>query len=200
VCAGLRLNGLERSADVLAGLDLLQSDPRVDRYRLRIASWSHGGWAVGDLLTLRDPGDGSFKKTMAGVEAVQFTYPYCAFPARATRRNWTWRGGVRLVLAEKDTVQTEAGCVPLVERARKAGSTVEVATIPGVTHAFDERTQTPQSPFKFDPAAAARSHADFITWLKTPPPNVSGAKSALVQVADRNTGAHRRNREGAKDS
>jgi dienelactone hydrolase len=141
----------------------------VDHHRLRIASWSHGGWAVGDLLTLHDPGDGSFKSTMADVEAVQFTYPYCAFPARATRRDWTWKGGVRLVQAEKDTIQSEAGCIPLVERARKAGSTVEVTVIPGVTHAFDERTQTPESPFRFDPAATAKSHADFAAWLKMAP-------------------------------
>ena len=59
VCSGLRLRGFHRAADVLAGLDVLQDDPRVDTRHLRIASWSHGGWAVGDLVTLRDPGDGS---------------------------------------------------------------------------------------------------------------------------------------------
>jgi dienelactone hydrolase len=200
VCAGLRLNGLERSADVLAGLDLLQADPRVDRHRLRIASWSHGGWAVGDLLTLRDPGDGSFKRTMADVEAVQFIYPYCARPARAGWRDWTWRGGVRLVEAEKDTIQNAAGCVPLVERARKAGSTVEVTIMPGVTHAFDERTQTPQSPFKFDAAATARSHADFAAWLKTAAPRgVGDSKAGLVQVADGAAGTRRRGRDVSRD-
>lgn len=169
VCTGLRLNGLQRSADVLAGLDLLHADPRVDQRRLRIASWSHGGWAVGDLLTLRDPGDGSFRRTMSDVEAVQFTYPFCARPARAARRDWTWKGGVRLVLAENDTVQSEAGCLPLVARARAAGSMVEVTTIPGVTHAFDEHVQTPDSTFRFDPAATARAHAEFAAWLKSPP-------------------------------
>jgi dienelactone hydrolase len=169
VCAGARLRGLDRAADVLAGLDLLQADARVDHSHLRIASWSHGGWAVGDLLTLRDPGDGSLKRTMDGVEAVQFTYPYCKRPARAARHDWTWRGGVRLVLAEKDSVQDAAGCMPLVDRARKAGSNVEVTMIPGVTHAFDERVQTAQSPFKFNAAATARAHVDFIRWLQTAP-------------------------------
>jgi dienelactone hydrolase len=70
VCAGLRLPGFRRAADVLAGLDLLEADARVDRHQLRIASWSHGGWAVGDLVTPRDPGDGSFRRTMANVEAI----------------------------------------------------------------------------------------------------------------------------------
>jgi dienelactone hydrolase len=167
VCAGARLKGLYRAADVLAGIDLLQSNARVDHHHLRIASWSHGGWALGDLLTLRDPGDGSFKRTMDQVEAVQFTYPYCKRPARAARHDWTWKGNVRLVLAENDSVQDAAGCMPLVERARKAGSDVEVTMIPGVTHAFDERVQTPPSPFKFDPAATARAHAEFIRWLQT---------------------------------
>jgi dienelactone hydrolase len=178
VCTGLRLPGLRRAADVLAGLDLLEADPRVDARRLRIASWSHGGWAVGDLLTLSDPGDGSFRRTMDDVEAVQFTYPFCAFPAYAGRRPWTWKGGVRVVLAERDTVQKPAGCLALAERARAGGSSVEVTIIPGVTHAFDERMQTPTSPFIFDAAATARSHAAFVAWLETPvrPPQ-SGAPS-----------------------
>jgi dienelactone hydrolase len=170
VCSGVRLPGFRRAADVLAGLDLLQKDPRVDHGRLRIASWSHGGWAVGDLVTLRDPGDGSFTRTMDAVEALQFTYPYCGFPAEGGKRDWTWRGGVRMVFAEHDQVQPQAGCLPLVARARKAGSTVEEVVVPGATHAFDERMQTPGSRFRFDPAAAAHAHAGFVAWLRTPAP------------------------------
>lgn len=167
VCTGLRLPGFRRAADVLAGLDLLRADPRVDPRRLRIASWSHGGWAVGDLVTLRDPGDESMSRTMAAVQAIQFTYPYCGFPSRAGRRAWTWRGDVRLVFAERDTVQSPEGCRPMEERARQAGSRVEMVMVPGVTHAFDERVQTPQSRFRFDPAATARAHAQFVQWLRS---------------------------------
>lgn len=170
VCTGMRLQGFRRAADVLAGLDLLRADARVDSRHLRVASWSHGGWAVGDLVTLRDRGDGDFSRTMAGVEALQFTYPYCAFPAQAGARDWTWRGGVRFVFAGRDTVQSEQGCLPMVERARRGGSTVEVAVFPDATHAFDERVKSADSTFKFDPAATARAHAEFITWLKTPAP------------------------------
>lgn len=171
VCSGLRLPGFRRAADVLAGLDLLQADPRVEPGRLRIASWSHGGWAVGDLATLRDPGDGSLARTMAGVEAMQFTYPYCGFPSQGAKRDWTWRGAVRFVFAERDTVQRPAGCLPTVDRARKAGSKVEVVVIPGVTHAFDERLKTANSRSRFDPAATARAHAQFIAWLRAPAPS-----------------------------
>ena len=168
VCTGLLLQGFRRAADVLAGLDLLRSDARVDHRRLRIASWSHGGWAVGDLVTLRDPGDGGFSRTMADVEAIYFTYPFCRFPSQGGRRDWTWKGGVRFVFAEHDTVQSAAGCRPMVDRARKAGSEVETVMFPGVTHAFDERVRSADSTFKFDPAATARAHAEFIAWLKTP--------------------------------
>jgi dienelactone hydrolase len=167
VCAGLRLQGLLRSADVLAGLDLLAADGRVDHRHVRIAGWSHGGWAVGDLMTLHGR-DGGFKPTMDGVEAIRLTYPFCAPPARGARRSWTWKGGVSLVMAELDTVQPPAGCVPLADHARAAGSAVSVTVIPGVTHAFDERVQTPNSPFKFDPAATAQSHQAFEAWLRTP--------------------------------
>lgn len=170
VCTGARLRGLQRAADVLAGLDLLQHDKRVDHRRLRIASWSHGGWAVGDLVTVRDPGDGSLKRTMDDVEAIQFTYPFCAFPSLASRRAWAWKGGVRFVFAEKDTVQSMAGCQPMIARASEGGSRVETELIPGVTHAFDERVKSSDSTFRFDPAATARAHAEFITWLRTPAP------------------------------
>jgi dienelactone hydrolase len=146
----------------------LQADARVDHKRLRIASWSHGGWAVGDLVTLRDPGDGSFSRTMADVEAIYFTYPYCAFPSQGGRRDWTWKGAVRFVFAEHDTVQSAAGCRPMVDRARKAGAEVETVMFPGVTHAFDERVKSADSTFKFDPAATARAHQEFIAWLRRP--------------------------------
>jgi len=168
VCTGLLLQGYRRAADVLAGLDLLLADARVDHQRLRIASWSHGGWAVGDLVTLPDPGDGSFSRTMADVEAIYFTYPWCGFPSQGGWRDWTWKGGVRFVFAERDTVQSAAGCRPMVDRARQAGSEVETVMFPGVKHAFDERVQTVDS--TFDPVAADRAHAEFITWLKTPAP------------------------------
>jgi dienelactone hydrolase len=170
VCRGMLLQGWSRAADVLAGLDLLQSDPRVDHRHLRIASWSHGGWAVGDLVTLRDPGDGSLTRTMADVEGIYFTYPTCHFPSQGGRRDWTWKGAVRFVFAEHDTVQGLAGCQPMVDRARKAGSEVETVVFPGVTHAFDERVRSAYSTFLFDPEATARAHAEFIAWLKTPTP------------------------------
>jgi dienelactone hydrolase len=168
VCNGLALQGFRRAADVLAGLDLLRADPRVDHRRLRIASWSHGGWAVGDLVTLPDPGDGSLSATLADVEAIWFTYPWCKFPSQGPRRAWTWKGAVFFLFVEHDTVQDAQGCRGMVDQARKAGSTVETVMFTGVTHAFDERVQTPTSRFRFDAAAAARAHAQFIAWLKTP--------------------------------
>jgi dienelactone hydrolase len=168
VCIGLVLRGHQRAADVLAGLDLLGADPRIDPRHLRIASWSHGGWAVGDLVTLPDPGDGSFRRTMAKVEGIYFTYPFCGFPSQGGRRDWTWTGDVRFVFAEHDTVQSEAGCQPMLDRARKAGARIEAVVFPGVTHAFDERLRTADSPFKFDEAAAARAHGEFIAWLRRP--------------------------------
>ena len=166
VCAGARLQGLFRTADILAGLDLLAQDPRVDHRHVRIGGWSHGGWALGDLVTLH--GDEDFAQTMAGVEAIRLMYPFCAPPARGGRRDWTWSGDVDLVMAQLDVVQPPDGCMPLVERARKAGATVKITIVPGVTHAFDERVQTPESAFRFDPAATAKIHQQFIAWLQTP--------------------------------
>jgi dienelactone hydrolase len=166
VCAGARLQGLIRSADVLAGLDLMAAEPRVDHRHVRIAGWSHGGWSIGDLMTLGGPED--FHRTMEGVEAIYLTYRLCGRPARAPRREWTWTGDVTLLLAADDVVQPPAGCDPLVARAKAGGSTVQVTVIPGVTHAFDERQHMPNSRSRFDPAATERAHRAFIAWLETP--------------------------------
>lgn len=185
VCTGLLLQGYRRAADVLAGLDLLRADPRVARHRLRIASWSHGGWAVGDLVTLRDPGDGSFSRTMADVEGLYFTYPWCGFPSQGGRRAWSWKGDVRFVFAEHDTVQSAAGCRPMVDRGRAAGAKVETVVFPGVTHAFDERVKSADSTFRFDPAAAARAHAEFIAWLRAPPEVERQAPSSASSASSR---------------
>ena len=160
------MQGLIRSADVLAGLDLIAASPKVDHRHVRIAGWSHGGWSVGDLVTLSGP-DG-FRRTMAGVEAMRLTYLFCGRPARAPRRAWTWKGDVSLVLAELDVVQPPKGCDPLVERARAAGSRVDVTVIPGVTHAFDEREHMPGSKSHFDAAATQQSHQAFSAWLEAP--------------------------------
>jgi dienelactone hydrolase len=75
---------------------------------------------------------------------------------------------VRFVFAEHDTVQSAAGCRPMVDRARAAGARVETVVFPGVTHAFDERVKSADSTFRFDPAAAARAHQEFIAWLRRP--------------------------------
>lgn len=165
VCGGTLLPGLERASDILAAMDTLARDPRVTPGRLRIAAWSHGGWALGDLLTLRDPGDGSFRRSMMGVEGVMLTYPYCGFPARAGRKDWTWVGSVRLVFADRDTVQPASGCRAMIERAVRAGSHVETQTFAGATHAFDERLQTPNSPFRYDAASARAAREGFRRWL-----------------------------------
>jgi dienelactone hydrolase len=133
---------------------------------VRIAGWSHGGWSVGDLMTLSGPDD--FKRTMTEVEAIRLTYPYCGRPARAPRRDWTWNGKVSLVLAELDVVQPPKGCDPLVQRARAAGNRVDVTVIPGATHAFDEREHMPGSKSRFDAAATQQSHRAFIAWLEAP--------------------------------
>lgn len=186
VCTGVLLQGFRRAADVLAGLDLLEANAKVDRRHLRIASWSHGGWAVGDLLTLPDPGDGSLRSTMAEVEGAYFTYPYCGFPSLATRRDWRWKGEARFVFAGSDSLSSEAGCQSMVDRAREAGSQVETVVFPGVTHAFDERVKSADSTYRFDPAATARAHQEFIAWLKRPmssatrgpPPHSRAAASA----------------------
>ncbi len=74
VCTGLELPGHQRAGDVLASLWGVSRDPRADPTRLALAGWSHGGWAIMDLMTmaLTRPGEaGVADPGLAEVEGLE---------------------------------------------------------------------------------------------------------------------------------
>ncbi|MFT4074744.1 MAG: dienelactone hydrolase [Asticcacaulis sp.] len=143
VCKGLKLRGYERSGDVLAAVYGLSQRPEVDASRLMLAGWSHGAWAIMDLMTqkLDKPGDARLAdpapQWLDGVKGLFLVYPYINFMARSVTRPWAHKPKTMAILTLKNHLATYKHSLELVRKLRKQGVSAETVTL-NVTHAFDE--------------------------------------------------------------
>ncbi|MFI4973715.1 MAG: dienelactone hydrolase family protein [Caulobacterales bacterium] len=92
VCTGLDLPGWKRAGDVLAAIWGVSRMHDVDASRVVLAGWSHGGWAIMDLMTMALERSGEAgvgdpdPALLAAVKGLFLAYPYCgpgADPAAA---------------------------------------------------------------------------------------------------------------------
>lgn len=91
--------------------------------------------------------------------------PFCGFPNKARRRPWSFHGPLLLVTAEHDNMGAAAKCLPIIDRARGNLSGVESVDFPGMTHAFDEQVQSPDSRFIYDAEAAGQAQELFSSFV-----------------------------------
>ena len=172
VCSGRRLWGRERAADLYAALAIAREDARIDADRLALAGWSHGGWSVLDAMALARAGgrpDGlsaAPAAPLAGVRAAFLVYPFIAFPAIAARQRWLEGVPIEAVLVEGDDRASDATARKALEAARAQGRPVEIETIGGVTHAFDEPDHHSGSTLRYDDLQTKRLHARFARFIK----------------------------------
>ena len=172
VCTGRRLWARERAADLHAALAVARDDPRLDKDRLALAGWSHGGWTILDAFALHadgavpdgldEPPPGAFD----GVKAVFLVYPYVSGPALARRRDFIPPAPVEAVLVEDDAMASDADAAEVFAGLKKKGASVSWSTLGGVTHGFDEPDHHPDSKLLYDAEATARTRADFIDLLQ----------------------------------
>lgn len=171
VCTGLRLRGTERAGDILAAEALAKAHWRRPFTGIVIAGWSHGGWAVMNLLSIRPDAQRIGNLRVGDVrgalepDAVALYYPFCSFPNKARRRDWSFHGPLLLVTAEHDRMGAAAKCLPVIGRARGGLAGVEDIDFPGMTHAFDEQVQSPDSRFIYDAEAAAQAQEVFSSFI-----------------------------------
>ena len=82
----------------------------VDKERIALLGWSHGAWAIMDLLAMdvphelptnlsRFPG-----RPLVGVKGIVLLYPYCGVPAKARRRGWPSDIDVLMLMAGEDPI------------------------------------------------------------------------------------------------
>jgi len=171
VCTGVQLRGKARSGDALAGEALAETHWNTRFTGIILSGWSHGSWSIMELL---DAGPSATKlgnlkvsepRRALSPDAVTLFYPYCGLLNAADANRWAFNGPILFVTAEKDTIGKPEECRKIVEVGRPGMTNVEAITYPGMTHAFDEESQSEDSAFKYDPETSAKAEAvysDFI--------------------------------------
>jgi len=171
VCSGLALHGYERSGDVLAATWGIARRPDVDGARLMLAGWSHGGWAIMDLMTqkLARPGEARLSdanpEPLHGVKGVFLVYPYVNVPARSNTHGWEYKPKTLAVLARQDFLTSHVHGESVFRHLKAEGVPVEVLAL-DATHCFDEDSALHFGPLmtyhKACHAAAGAAFAAFI--------------------------------------
>jgi dienelactone hydrolase len=166
------LGGATRAADIRGGEELARRRWGNRFTGVILAGWSHGGWAVMELLSAgpdaRQIGDLRVVAPQAAQkpDAVVLYYPYCGFLNAAKRHpKWTFRGPLLLVTAERDSIGPASKCLPVVTAAMDGAPGIRNVDFPGMTHAFDEETQSPNSKFVYDREATAKSEQLFLDFI-----------------------------------
>ena len=143
VCSGRRFWGSERAGDVLVASIEISKLPFVDENRLVLIGWSHGAWAIMDLLAMNPPIElptnlhDSVAHVPIGVKGIVLLYPFCGFPAKAREGQFETDIPVLMLLAEKDPMATE--CLKFASIPGKRGDSVITHIYPEANHAFDMR-------------------------------------------------------------
>jgi dienelactone hydrolase len=171
VCTGLALPGRQRAGDVLASLWGVSRSALVDPDRLALAGWSHGGWAIMDLMTmaLTRPGEAGLADPDAslrdGVKALALAYPYCGPGALTPLRAWRHMPAVFAFVGQADRVASPTVLRRAFQRLRDAGAPIETWIVPGATHAFDEAAGGGGS-FRFDAAMTREAQNRMARFLR----------------------------------
>lgn len=165
VCTGARLRGAERSADVFAALHWLEGQGWADPDRVALAGWSHGGWTVMDALAGAYPATGladGAPERLERVKAAFLVYPYAGVPSLTAGRGWgVHRPEVSAIVATGDAVVGHSRPLKALDRLSRDGLAVNVLTLEGATHAFDDPdADDPRT--RYDAARAAQAR-DFFT-------------------------------------
>jgi dienelactone hydrolase len=134
VCtSALRLSGLERVPDAYGALRVLATHPRIDRRRVSLMGFSHGG-----ILTLAASTTWA-AETYAPVGQARFRaflpfYPYCntRFPERARIA-----APLRIHMGQLDDWLPVGPCITLVEELKASGQDATITVYQGAHHSFD---------------------------------------------------------------
>jgi dienelactone hydrolase len=171
VCRGTILWGRERAGDVLVTLDEVRKWPFVDPKRVVLAGWSHGGWAVMDLLAL-DPPKGvptSLVAAPAGLEGVAgilLVYPYAGFGALSASSPWQTKAPSLMLLSGKDSVVPTPAALATAAYQRNHGQEIDVHVYDGLDHCWDQTDLPKDWRLKFDAAATADARARVAAFLQ----------------------------------
>ena len=130
---------ITRRLDILGALAYAATQPGIDRKRIALLGWSHGGSTTLATVNGKDP---RVEKFFAGpgapprlVGAIAL-YPGCGV---SLRRGDGWSPSVplRIHTGELDDWTPSSICVALGDAARNEGTDMTVTVYPGAYHGFD---------------------------------------------------------------
>ena len=160
VCKGLKLRGYERSGDVLAAVAGISQRSDVDPDRLMLAGFSHGAWAIMDLMTqkLDKAGDARLSdpapQWLDGIRGLFLVYPYINFMARSVTRPWRHKPKTLAILTLSDHLAAYRHYLRLIVKLRKQGVDATTVSVEA-THAFDEEGIDRTGIMRYDAEAQA---------------------------------------------
>lgn len=126
------IRAVDRATDVRAAVDWLAGQAFVDKQRLALVGWSHGGSTTLAAVRRGRGAEAADLKT-----AIAF-YPGCGVPARAAaKQQWAARLPLTILIGSDDDWTPAASCREL---ARLTG--IRLLEYPGAVHGFD----APNSP------------------------------------------------------
>lgn len=150
VCTdALALTSNRRVPDAYGSLKILATHPKIDRARIALMGFSHGG-----IATLAAATEWA-SRTYSGQSGVAFRaflafYPYC----NAAIPEMTWGPTpVRIHIGELDDWTPARTCESLASRARSMGADVDLIVYKNALHSFDSVGQPVQYRPEVDNAA-----------------------------------------------
>jgi dienelactone hydrolase len=157
----------QRAADIWWAINFLARHPRIDRRRIGLIGWSHGGSTV---LAWLEQVQG--RKPPGLATAIVF-YPGCRWSGRRLVRPPV---PVLMLLAGKDDWTPPVFCHGLARRLRRGGAVIQVIEFPAARHSFDNPAATAYrvipsarggrgAVIGYDESAAARARVMVRDWL-----------------------------------
>jgi dienelactone hydrolase len=128
-----------RRLDILGALAYAAALPGIDRARIALVGWSHGGSTTLAAINERDPRIVEYYAAPGAPSpfrvAVAF-YPGCVV---SLRQGDKWQPGMPTAIhvGELDDWTPPAACVQLGDAARARGAAMTVTVYPGAYHGFD---------------------------------------------------------------
>jgi dienelactone hydrolase len=162
ICTGLRFRGAERSVDV-RGVAVVAGSALGRPGRIALAGWSHGAWAVMEMLAGTQTAATS---AVLPLRATVLFYPYCGAPSRTISQGWgDHRPVVYGVIGGRDVVVGQRLPQRAFGRLRTDGLSARTLFLEEAAHCFDEQAPgAPPGRYRPDLAEIARAfYVDALT-------------------------------------